>query len=185
MNKKIIVAFGDSLTAGYGVPINNSYPSLLENKLEENGLNYKVINLGISGDTTFDGLFRFSSVIKLNPELVILTLGANDALRSLSPIEAKNNLMKMIEQLIEHKIKILLGGMYSPPEHGREYNNIFDSIYPELAKKYNLPLIPFFLEGVVLNPQFSLNDGLHPNAEGYKKIVEENIWKYLKDLLKK
>ncbi len=184
-SKKIIVAFGDSLTAGYGVPIENSYPFLLQKKLLDNGFNYKVINLGISGDTTYNGLQRFNFVIKLKPKLVILTLGANDALQKLSPKEAKNNLSKMIEQLIKDKIKILLGGMYSPREHGPEYYNSFDSIYPNLAELFKLPLIPFFLEGIALDSKYCLEDNLHPNSEGYKKIVEENIWKYLQDLLVK
>lgn len=182
---RVINAFGDSLTAGYGVNVENSYPSLLEKKLKENGYNYKVINSGVSGETTGDALRRLKKVIDSKPEIVILTLGANDAFRNVSVNQIKNNLSHMIEQLQEHKIKVVLGGMYAPRFLGKDYYTEFDKIYPELAKKYDLVLIPFFLEGVAMKSEYNLADRAHPNANGYKIILDNNIWKYIQTLITK
>lgn len=182
---RIITAYGDSLTAGYGLTSEESYPALLQKKLIDEGYNYKVINAGLSGDTTQAGLSRLEWVLKTNPEIVILELGANDALRGMSPDTAKKNLETIIQRLQEKKIKILLAGMHAPRNLGEKYYRSFDSIYPDLSKKYNIPLIPFFLEGVVLDSTLNLGDGLHPNAKGYIKIMENNVWKYIKPLLEK
>lgn len=179
----VINAFGDSLTAGYGVNSENSYPRLLEKKLKENGYNYKVINSGISGETTGDALRRVNKVLDSQPEIVILTLGANDAFRNVSINKIKENLSQMIETFQASNIKVILGGMYAPRFLGKDYYTEFDKIYPELAKKYNLVLIPFFLEGVAMHSELNLVDGAHPNADGYKIIVENNIWQYLKPAL--
>lgn len=180
---RVINAFGDSLTAGYGVNSDNSYPRLLEKKLKENGYNYKVINSGVSGETTGDALRRLKKVIESKPEIVILTLGANDAFRNVSVNQIKNNLNQMIEQFQANNIKVILGGMYAPRFFGKDYYTEFDKIYPELSKKYNLVLIPFFLEGVAMHPEYNLADGAHPNANGYKIIVEKNIWQYVQPVL--
>lgn len=182
---KVITAYGDSLTAGYGLSIEESYPSLLQKKLIKEGYKYKVVNAGLSGDTTQAGLSRINWVLKTNPEIVILELGANDALRGMSTDNAKKNLEKIIIMLQEKKIKILLAGMHAPRNLGEEYYKSFDSIYPELSKKYKIPLIPFFLSGVALDKNLNIGDGVHPNAKGYIKILENNVWKYLKPILQK
>lgn len=182
---KIITAYGDSLTAGYGLSIEESYPSLLQKKLIKEGYKYKVVNAGLSGDTTQAGLSRINWVLKTNPEIVILELGANDALRGMSTDNARKNLEKIITTLQSKKIKILLAGMHAPRNLGEEYYKSFDSIYPELSKKYKIPLIPFFLDGVALDKNLNIGDGVHPNAKGYIKILENNVWKYIKPILQK
>lgn len=179
----VINAFGDSLTAGYGVNTESSYPKVLEKKLKENGYYYKVINSGISGETTGDALRRVNKVLDSKPEIVILTLGANDAFRNVSINKIKENLSQMIETFQVSNIKVILGGMYAPRFLGKDYYTEFDKIYPELAQKYNLVLIPFFLDGVAMHSHLNLGDGAHPNADGYKVIVENNIWQYLKPAL--
>ncbi|MBC7475746.1 MAG: arylesterase [Candidatus Sericytochromatia bacterium] len=181
--QKVITAFGDSLTAGYGLPVHSSYPSILSKKLKAEGYNYKVINAGLSGDTTAGGIRRVKWVINTKPDLVILELGANDALRGMSVPEAKANLSKIIEEIKNHKINILLCGMNAPRNLGEKYYKEFDSIYPDLAKKYHLNLIPFFLEGVALKKELVIEDGIHPNEKGYYKIVDNVVWKYLKPIL--
>lgn len=179
----VINAFGDSLTAGYGVNTESSYPKVLEKKLKENGYNYKVINSGVSGETTGDALKRVNRVLDSKPEIIILTLGANDAFRNVSINKVRENLSQMIEKFQANKIKVILGGMYAPRFLGKDYYTEFDKIYPELAKKYSLILIPFFLNGVAMHSELNLADGAHPNANGYKLIVENNIWQYLKPAL--
>ena len=124
-------------------------------------------------------------MIASKPGIIILTLGANDAFRNVSINTIKDNLGKMIEQFQAANIKVILGGMYAPRFLGKDYYTEFDKIYPELAKKYNLVLIPFFLEGVALHSELNLGDGAHPNADGYKIIVEKNIWQYLQPVLVK
>ena len=182
---RVITAYGDSLTAGYGLSSEFSYPSLLQKKLTKEGYKYKVINAGLSGDTTSAGLSRINWVLKTNPEIVILELGANDALRGMPPENAKKNLEAIIKKLKEKNIKILFTGMLAPRNLGEKYYKSFDSIYPQLAKKYDIPLVPFFLQGVAMNKTLNIEDGAHPNLKGYVKIVENNLWKYLKPLLKK
>jgi acyl-CoA thioesterase-1 len=184
-NVKIINAFGDSLTAGYGLPLENSYPSILEKKLQASGYNYKVINSGLSGDTTAGGLSRIKWVLGSKPEIVILNLGANDSMRGLSVKEAKKNLSLIIEEIQKTKARILLCGMRSPRNMGEKYYKEFDAIYPELAKKYKLELVPFFLDKVALKQSLNIEDGIHPNEKGYKIIVEQNLWKHLLPMLKK
>lgn len=184
-NAKIITAYGDSLTAGYGLASEYSYPSLLQKKIDSQGYKYKVVNAGLSGDTTSAGLSRINWVIKTKPEIVILELGANDALRGMSPDTAKKNLDTIIQKLKANKIKVLLAGMKAPRNLGEKYYTKFDAIYPELAKKHNIPLMPFFLDGVAMDRNLNIDDGVHPNSKGYVKIVENNVWKYLKPILKK
>jgi acyl-CoA thioesterase-1 len=185
LNTKVITTYGDSLTAGYGLNAEDSYPSVLQKKLEKEGYNYKVVNSGQSGDTTSAALNRIGWVIKTKPEIVILELGGNDALRGMPPENAKKNLETIIEKLQSNKIKILLAGMKAPKNLGEKYTTTFDNMYPELAKKYKLPLIPFFLAGVALDKKLNIEDGIHPNKKGYLKIVDNNIWKYLKPILVK
>ncbi len=184
-DSRVITAYGDSLTAGFGLPSEYSYPSLLQEKLKKEGYKYIVVNAGLSGDTTSAGLSRINWVLKTNPEIVILELGANDALRGMSTENARKNLETIILKLKEKNIKILLAGMMSPRNLGEKYYKSFDSIYPDLSKKYNLSLIPFFLQGVAMDRTLNIGDGIHPNQKGYVKILENNVWKYLKPILKK
>ncbi|MBI3604568.1 MAG: arylesterase [Nitrospirae bacterium] len=181
---KLIVAFGDSLTAGYGVAPDEAYPALLGKKLKDEHFSYRVINAGISGDTTTGGLSRIEAVIRKNPDIVILELGANDGLRGTSLSLIRSNLDQIISRLKKKRIKIVLAGMKLPPNYGPEYTNEFYQIYLSLAKEHKIPLIPFFLEGTAVQEKYNQGDGIHPTAEGYK-IVTANLWPYLVPLLSK
>jgi len=180
--EKIIVAFGDSLTAGYNLPEESSYPALLQKKIQEKNMNYRVINAGISGDTTTGGLARIDWVLNAKPEIVILELGANDAFRVVPPERIRENLEKIVEKLKQKKVKILLAGMKAPRNLGLDYAKKFDQIYPALAEKYDLALIPFFLTQVAMKPDLNLDDGIHPNEQGYQ-IVADTVWKKLEKML--
>jgi len=181
--ERIIVAFGDSLTAGYNLPEDSSYPVILQKKIQEKNLNYRVINAGISGDTTTGGLARIDWVLKSKPEIVILELGANDAFRLVPPEKIRENLEKILEKLSQQKVKVLLAGMKAPRNLGVDYAEQFDQIYPDLAKKYDLALIPFFLNQVAMKPELNLEDGIHPNEKGYQ-IVADTVWRSLEKMLK-
>lgn len=181
---RLIVAFGNSLTAGYGVALDEAYPSLLENRLRKEKFLYRVVNAGISGDTTSGGLSRIDSVIRRKPDIVIVELGANDGLRG-TPVEMiQSNLGQIIKQLQKKKIKVLLAGMRLPPNYGPEYTDGFHRMYLSLAAKYKIPVIPFFLEGTAATEGLNQADGLHPTAEGYQLVVN-HLWPYLVPLLSK
>ncbi|HSC56265.1 MAG TPA: arylesterase [Nitrospira sp.] len=168
-----IVAFGDSLTAGLGVAAEDAYPSQLQRRLDRDGFRYRVINAGVSGDTTAGGVRRMTWVLKSRPQLVILELGGNDGLRGLSLRETKANLERIIQQCRSASVTVVLAGMKLPPNYGVEYTNGFESMYPALAKKYHLVLIPFFLDGVAGSTSLNQADGIHPTAEGYRIIVDK------------
>ena len=178
----VILAFGNSLTAGFGVSDNESYPSRLQNILVQNGYPHKVINAGVSGDTTAGGLRRIKWLMKHTPEVVILELGANDGLRGLSIKAMEFNLDKIIGVCEEHGAKVLLTGMKVPPNYGEEYTVEFEKVFIRLAKKYDLSLVPFFLEGVAGVREHTQPDGIHPLGSGYS-IVVQTIWKYVKPLI--
>lgn len=186
-----IVAFGDSLTTGLGVDLKDSYPSILETRLNNNpiykeaGLKFTIINMGVSGETTTGGLERVDFVLAQKPDLILLGLGANDMLRSTDPAIVSSNLTVIIEKIKKSQVPLLLLGMQSAISSGFKYKRDFDSIYPKLAKAYSLPLVPFFLEGVVLVPDLNTADGIHPNRSGYEKIVSENVLPILEPTLKK
>jgi len=180
--ERVIVAFGDSLTAGLGVAEEEAYPAVLERKIHQAGFSYRVVNAGVSGETTAGGLRRVSWVLQNRPEIVILELGANDGLRGLSILETKKNLSEIIEELQREHIRIVLAGMRMPPNYGKEYTEAFEKIFPELAGRFHLALIPFFLEGVATRSDLNQADGIHPTAEGYR-IVVNNIWPKLEPLL--
>jgi len=186
-----IVAFGDSLTAGLNVPLKDSYPRILEDILNKNteykdyNRTFKVINMGVSGETTSGGLDRVLFVIEQKPDLILIGLGANDMLRNTSPALVLSNIDSAVQKILSSKIPIILLGMQSVASNGREYKRDFDSIYPTLAKKYNLPLVPFFLDGVALQPNLNTADGIHPNRLGYEEIVNKNILPVLDPILKK
>lgn len=167
-----IVAFGDSLTAGYMLQPSQSFPSQLQMALEAKGHKVQVVNAGVSGDTTAGGLDRLAWTLQPLPDAVILELGANDALRGSDPKKARDNLDQMLETLKESKIAVLLAGMKAPSNWGSEYVAAFDSIYPDLAQKYGVALYPFFMDGVALNAKLTQSDGLHPTADGIAEIVK-------------
>lgn len=179
-----IVAFGDSLTAGLGVQADESYPAQLQRRLDDLNYPYRVINAGISGDTTAGGLRRVPWILNNNPELVILELGANDGLRGLDIDQTKHNLRQIVERLREAGAAVVLAGMKLPPNYGQDYTTRFEAIYPEIAHEYRLPLIPFFLEGVGGASSLNQADGIHPTKEGYEIIVEQ-VLRVLKPVLSK
>ena len=178
----VILAFGDSLTAGFGVPDAQSYPARLQKIIIENGYPHQVVNGGVSGDTTAGGVRRIKWLMKHNPEIVILELGANDGLRGLSLKEMESNLEQIIVICKEGGAKVLLTGMKVPPNYGEEYTVEFEKIYIRLAEKHKLSLVPFLLEGVAGRREYTQPDGIHPLGSGYS-IVVQTIWKYLKTLM--
>lgn len=179
-----VVAFGDSLTAGYGLKLEESYPSILEKELKKVNPNIEIVNMGVSGETTTGGLARIDFVISQNPQLVLLGLGANDMLRSTNPELTKANLEKMILTFKEKNIPVVLLGMEAQITSGLAYKKNFDAIYKDLAEKYDLALVPFFLENVVLVKDLNIADGIHPNREGYEKIVQENVLPVVSEVLR-
>ena len=181
-----ILVFGDSLSAGYGVPQGQGWVALLEQKLAQNKLNYasyKVINASISGETTSGGLARFNSALATHkPNIVILELGANDGLRGLPITDMQANLNQMIAQAKTAKAKVLLLGMKIPPNYGLKYTKNFKDAYTSLAKQHSIALVPFLLEGVAGKPELIQTDGLHPIAAAQPKLLD-NVWKVLAKLL--
>ncbi len=167
-----IVAFGDSLTAGYGLSAQDAFPAMLERELRASGMAVEVLNFGISGDTSMGGRSRLDPVLAAKPDGVILELGANDGLRGLDPALMEANLEAIITELQKHDIPILLTGMRAILGMGKRYGDEFAKVFSRLAQKYNLPLYPFFLEGVAGNPALNLPDMLHPNPGGVRIIVQ-------------
>lgn len=177
-----ILAFGDSLTAGYGLDQGQAYPDKLEKKLRAMGYDVEIVNAGVSGETTTGGLNRLDWTMKHNPDLVMLALGANDALRFIDPGLTKKNLDQMISKIKAYDADVFLLGMLAPRNIGEDFIKRFDTIYPDLAKEYDIPLYPFILEGVATNPDLNLKDGLHPNNKG-TEIIADRILPYLRDIL--
>ncbi len=167
-----IVAFGDSLTAGYRLAPSEAFPVRLETALRARNVDVKVENAGVSGDTTASGLARLDWAVPPATDIVILELGANDALRGVDPKVTRNNLEIIIAQLKAKGAKVLLAGMLAPKNWGDDYARSFDAIFPELAQAHGLALYPFFLDGIALRADLNLDDGLHPNAKGVDAIVE-------------
>jgi acyl-CoA thioesterase-1 len=172
-SEKKVLVFGDSLTAGFGVPYDKAFPAQLEKKLRGDGYAVTVINAGISGDTTSGGLSRLDWTLQQKPDFVILELGANDMLRATDPALTRANLQKMLEILQQKKIPALLAGMKATTNLGQKYVTAFDGIYPDLAKKYHVVYYPFFLEGVALHRELIQDDGMHPNPAGVAVIVDK------------
>lgn len=166
-----IVAFGDSLSAGYELPENEGFAKQLEAALKAKGFDVLVENAGVSGDTSTGGLERLDWSIADGTRLVILQLGANDALRGIDPSLTRANIDAMIKRLKERKIPVVLAGMLAPPNMGDAYSKPFNAIYPELAAQYKTSLYPFFMDGVITKPELKLGDGLHPNGKGVAVIV--------------
>jgi len=180
-NKKItvekILLFGDSLMSGYGLPEEHHLSVVLEDNLKSEGYNIEVINGSISGNTSLDGLDRIKETLsELDVDLIILGLGANDMLRKINPKQTEQNLEKMIKIIQDKNINIILAGMVASPSNGLGYKKKFDKAFPNLAKKYDIQLIPFLLHGVALKPELNLSDGMHPNEKGVL-IISETIKK--------
>jgi acyl-CoA thioesterase-1 len=166
-----VVALGDSLTAGYGVPPGRAFPEVLQKALRAKGYDVEVANAGVSGETAEDGLARFDWSVPAGTDALIVELGANDMLRGLPPEGAKAALAEILEKAKAAKIATLLTGMRAAPNLGPDYVKTFDAIYPDLAKTFGVDLYPFFLEGVAADPKLNQKDGLHPTGEGVEKIV--------------
>ena len=170
-----ILAFGDSLTAGFGLAPGEAYPVKLQAALKAKGYDVTVINAGVSGDTSADGLARLDWALQDHPDYALVELGANDMLRGLDPGDARTNLDKILSSFAAAKVKVLLIGMQSSKNWGAEYKQRFDRIYPDLAARYHVPLYPFFLDGVALDPKLNQPDMLHPTAAGVDVIVARTL----------
>lgn len=183
--KKRIVFFGDSITAGYGLSTEQAFPALVQERLDSMGMAYQVINAGLSGETSAGGLGRIDWILKTKPDIFILELGGNDGLRGLSLDETEKNLTTMIEKVRGRNpdVVIFVAGMQIPPNLGQEYTERFQGLFAKVAKANNTKLIPFLLENVGGEPDLNLADGIHPNIEGHQ-IVAETVWanisKYLR-----
>jgi acyl-CoA thioesterase-1 len=180
----VIVALGDSLTAGLGVGADEAYPALLEARLRREGFAYRVVNAGVSGDTSAGGLRRIDWALRLSPAVVIVALGANDGLRGQPPAALRDNLTRIVERAQAAGARVLLAGMRVPPNYGDDYARAFAGVYPAVAKATGAPLAPFLLDGVAGNSRLNQADGIHPTAEGQRRIAEL-LWPYLKPLLGK
>jgi len=178
----VILAFGDSLTAGFGVAEAKNYPSRLQVILKEKGYPHRVVNAGVSGDTTAGGVRRIAWLLRQKPRIVILALGANDGLRGLSIGEMYSNLKQIIEICQKQGARVLLAGMKIPPNYGEEYSQEFVDVYVKLSQEFELCLLPFLLEGVAARREYTQADGIHPLGSGYK-IVTATVWKYLEPML--
>lgn len=176
--KKLIV-LGDSLTEGYGVAREAAFPALLEKKLQTAGFKWTVINAGVSGSTTASANSRLKWLFKSRPDAVLLILGANDGLRGIKTEDSEKNLALAIDFIQKEKVKVILGGLYMPPNYGKEYTEKFRKMYSSLAKKYSVPLIPFVLDKVAGDSKLNQADGIHPNEAGHK-IVADHIFATLK-----
>ena len=180
-----IILFGDSLMSGYGLPQEKHLAIILQNNLKDSGYNIEIINGSVSGSTSAGGLNRAEwSLSESDIDLMILGLGANDMLRGISPIETEKNLEKIIQIAKQKNIEVILTGMIAPATHGFSYKKKFDNIYPNLAKKYDLYLIPFLLEGVALKPELNQDDGIHPNEKGalvVRDTLQKSIIKKMND----
>lgn len=183
-NKKTIVFFGNSLTAGYGLSPSQAFPALLQQKIDSLNLPYTVVNAGVSGETSSGGKSRIDWILRQPVDVFVLELGANDGLRGIQPAETGKNLQAIIDRVKEKypAANLVLAGMQIPPNMGRQYATAFRNVYTELAEKNNLALIPFLLEGVGGDAKLNQQDGIHPTAEGHH-ILAQTVWTYLEPVL--
>ncbi len=181
---KTILFFGNSLTAGYGLDLSEAFPALIQLKIDSLQLHYKVINAGLSGETSSGGLARIDWLLKQQVDVFVLELGANDGLRGIPLTETRKNLQAIIERVKQKNpaVAIVLAGMQVPPNMGKEYATTFITMYKELGQQNKIILMPFLLEGVGGNPELNQQDGIHPTAAGHK-IVAGNLWEYLKPVV--
>lgn len=182
--ERVVLAFGDSLTAGLGVPADQTYPALLAARLAREGYRYRVVNAGVSGDTTAGGLRRVDWALRLKPEVVIIELGVNDALRGQKLPAVRSNLEQIVGRFQAAGARVLIAGMRLPPNYGDRYAEDFYRLYGDVARTRSAPLMPFFLDGVGAVERLNQADGIHPTAEGYA-IVVDRLWPYLVPLLRK
>ena len=183
--EKVILFFGNSLTAGYGLEPAEAFPALIQQKLDSLGYDYRTVNAGLSGETTASGLSRLDWVLERQPvDIFVLELGANDGLRGIEPTETQRNLAAIIDQVraTNPAVDIVLAGMLVPPNMGNAYTERFQKVFPAVAEAKGVALIPFLLEGVAGEPELNQADGIHPTAPG-QKIVAENVWETIKPLL--
>jgi acyl-CoA thioesterase-1 len=180
---RTIVVLGDSLSAGYGIKIQEGWVSLLSKRLAAEGYVYKVVNASVTGETTQGGVSRLPRQLEIHkPDIVILELGGNDGLRGLQLTASRENLQRSIKMAQDARARVLLVGMMIPPNYGPRYTQQFQEMYGELARKNSVALVPFLLEGVALDPAFMQDDGIHANAKGQPRMLE-NLWPHLKPLL--
>lgn len=181
--QKKLVVLGDSVSEGYGVAKEAAYPSLLEKKLHDAGkTEWFIVNASVSGSTTASAVGRMKWIFKAKPDVVLLALGGNDGLRGLKVEESEKNLDEAVKYAESQKVRVILAGLYMPPNYGKDYTEKFKKMYEDIAKKYKLTFIPFILENVGGNPKYNQADGIHPNEEGHK-IIADNIFKVLKGAL--
>jgi acyl-CoA thioesterase-1 len=176
-----IVAFGDSLTSGHRLPRTEAYPAVLESLLREAGLPFDVVNMGVSGDTTADGVRRLDEALARKPQILIVAFGANDGLRGVSVTSVRSNVDRIVGAARERGIEVLLCGMEALPIYGLQYTLDFHEIIPGVAARHNVPLVPFLLRGVIGNPDLMSRDRIHPNAAGARAIAA-NVFTYLRPL---
>jgi acyl-CoA thioesterase-1 len=183
-SKKTIVFFGNSITAGYGLELSDAFPQRIQEKIDSIHLPYKVVNAGVSGETSSGGNSRIDWLLKQQIDVFVLELGGNDGLRGIPISETKKNLQSIIDKVKKKNpaVKIVITGMQMPPNMGKKYTSEFRTMYPDLAKQNNIALVPFILEGVGGRAEMNLEDGIHPTAEGHK-ILANNVWSVLRDLL--
>jgi acyl-CoA thioesterase-1 len=179
-----IVFLGDSLTAGLGLPPDQSYPALIQRRLDKEGYSFEVVNAGVSGDTSAGGLRRLDWSLEGDVRVLVVALGGNDALRGLSPSELRKNLDFILNRAAARKVTVILAGMEAPPNNGRDYTDQFRAVYAELASRHKLRLIPFLLDGVAGDPTLNQADGIHPNARG-AEIVADLVWRQLQPVLER
>ena len=177
-----ILMLGDSLTAGHGLLSERSFPALIQSQLRAGGYPHRVVNAGVSGDTSAGGLARLDWLLRQRVDVMVLALGANDGLRGQDPQATRGNLAQIIERAQARGITVVLAGMEMPLNYGADYTRRYRAIFPALAEQYGLALIPFLLEGVALRPELNQPDGIHPNAQG-AKIVAANVWRVLEPVL--
>jgi acyl-CoA thioesterase-1 len=180
--KPRVVFLGDSLTAGLGLPSDQSYPSLIGKKLKDSGYDYEIVNAGVSGDTSAGGLRRLDWSLEGNVRALVLALGANDGLRGLPPAEMKKNLAAVLDRARAENIPVVLAGMEAPPNNGPDYTREFRKVYADLAAEYDVRFVPFLLLGVAGNASLNQGDGIHPNARG-AQMVADLVWPALEPLL--
>jgi acyl-CoA thioesterase I len=178
----VVVVLGDSLTAGLGVAADEAFPARLQARIRAEGYAYRVTNAGVSGDTTAGGLRRVDWVLRANPEIVIVALGANDGLRGQSPPAIRANLEEIVARLQAAGARVLLVGMRLPPNYGADYTKEFEAIFPAVARRAKVALMPFLLDGVAADPRLNQADGIHPTAAG-QQIMADRVWPYLRPLL--